>query len=80
MSLTFTLGKIVNLGAAASGELGTALLFKGSFSYEAPAAWVDEKFLADMAARNRRRAIIQKSGLSLIMLSFTLAGIAQFLD
>lgn len=49
MSLTFTLGKIVNLGAAASGALGTALLFKGSFSYEAPAAWVDEKFLADMA-------------------------------
>ena len=62
MSLTFTLGKIVNLGAAASGALGTALLFKGSFSYEAPAAWVDEKFLADRWPATDAGLLFRKAG------------------
>lgn len=80
MYLALTPGKIVNLAAAASGALGTALLFKGSFAYEAPAAWANQKFIDDMKARNSRRAVFQKSGLSLIMLSFLLAGASQFLD
>ncbi len=80
MSLSFTPGKIVNLAAAASGALGTVLLFRGSFAYEAPAYYMNKKLMEDMRDRNSRRMVLQRNGLRLLMLSFTLAGIAQFLD
>jgi hypothetical protein len=57
-------------------ELG--VLFRGSFAFESFSAWADEKYVKDVTARNRRRTLLQRIGLSLLMVSFALQGIAQF--
>jgi hypothetical protein len=77
---SFTVGKVINLLAAASGAFGTLILFRGSFAYEAPAVWADDKFIEAMKARNHRRSVLQRVGLSFLMISFVLAGIGQLVE
>ncbi|MGO8738184.1 hypothetical protein [Rhodoblastus sp.] len=78
--MTLTPGKWINLTAAACGAVGTFLLFKGSFAFEAPAAYMNKQLIDEMIARNLRRYRFQRAGLSLLMVSFLLAGAAQFVD
>jgi hypothetical protein len=66
--------KILGLLSAALGAGGTLLLFFGSFAYEAPAAYMSAKLVADMTKRNKRRQFKQRLGLLLLLLSFILAG------
>lgn len=78
--MTTSPGKWVSLTAAARGAIGTFLLFKGSFAYEAPAAYMNKQLIDVMVARNLRRQWFQRAGLALLMVSFVLAGVAQFVD
>jgi hypothetical protein len=69
-----TASKILGLVSAASGAIGTLLLFFGSFAYEQPGYYMNKNLLDDMVKRNKRRRLLQRTGLGLIMLSFVLAG------
>jgi hypothetical protein len=71
-----TVSKIVGLVSAASGALGTLLLFFGSFAYEQPAYYMSKNMNDAMVKRNTRRQVFQRMGLGLIMLSFVLAGLS----
>jgi hypothetical protein len=74
-----TATKIVGLLSAALGAIGTLLLFFGSFAYEQPSVWMNAELVADMTKRNKRRRLLQQSGLSLLMLSFVLGGLSVWL-
>jgi len=69
-----TISKILGLVSAASGALGTLLLFFGSFAYEQPAYYMSKNMIDAMVKRNKRRQLFQRAGLGLIMISFLLAG------
>ena len=68
------------LASAVCGAIGTGLLYRGSFALEAPAAFADDAFIADMVARNKKRQRLQRAGLSLLMLSFLLGGASLFFE
>jgi len=78
--ISFTTGKYIQLAAAICGVIGTFLLYFGSFTYEAPAAWVDEQFLQAMVARNKRRRKLQRAGLCFLLISFSLTAIGLFFE
>jgi hypothetical protein len=69
-----TASKILGLVSAASGAVGTLLLFFGSFAYEQPPYYTKPAMIAALIKRNKRRQLLQRAGLGLIMLSFVLAG------
>jgi hypothetical protein len=69
-----TASKILGLVSAASGAIGTLLLFFGSFAYEQPPYYTKPAMIAALIKRNKRRQLLQRTGLGLIMLSFVLAG------
>jgi hypothetical protein len=69
-----TTSKIVGLLSAISGAVGTLLLFFGSFAYEQPSYYANQKLIDDMVKRNKRRQLLQRTGLGLLMLSFVLGG------
>jgi hypothetical protein len=71
-----TVSKILGLVSAASGALGTLLLFFGSFAYEQPAYYMSKNAIDVMVKRNKRRQLLQRAGLGLLMLSFVLAGLS----
>jgi hypothetical protein len=71
-----TVSKILGLVSAASGALGTLLLFFGSFSYEQPAYYMSKNSIDAMVKRNKKRQSLQRASLGLIMLSFVLAGLS----
>ncbi len=75
---TMNLVTLLNVLAASNGMIGSILLYKGSFSFEAPAVYADEKFLNDMAKRNKRRQLIQRAGMIFLFIGFLLQCIAQF--
>jgi hypothetical protein len=72
-----TLEHALCLASALSGALGTISLFKGSFVFDQPPTF-GKPDRQEQYARNLRRLGFQKIGLSLILLSFVLEGIAQF--
>ncbi len=78
--VTFTTGKGFQLAAAVCGAVGTFLLYKGSFAFESPAYWGSPQLTANMDARNKRRRLLQRTGLLLLMLSFVLGGASIFLE
>lgn len=67
--------KLLGIGSAIIGAIGSFLLYKGTFGFEAPAVYADEKFVAEMRKRNQRRHLLQRIGFACLMLSFALAGI-----
>jgi hypothetical protein len=69
-----TTPQIVGLLSAVSGAVGTLFLFFGSFAYEQPSAYMNREFIDAMVKRNRRRRLLQQTGLGFLMLSFILAG------
>jgi len=73
------LSKIIGVLSAISGAGGTFLLYKGSFAYEQFPYYTSRASVAEASQRNRRRQRLQRAGLSLIMLSFVLAGISVLL-
>ncbi len=76
------MGKVINLTAVILGVLGTALLFEGSFAYEAPAFYFDDEYqmINAMNYRNMRRQRLQRAGLLCILFSFMLQGVGQFVE
>ncbi len=75
-----TTPQIVGLLSAASGAVGTLLLFFGSFAYEQPPYWMNDESIKAIAKRNKRRRLLQQSGLGFLMLSFILAGFSVVLN
>lgn len=69
----------VSIAAATAGVAGTISLFAGSFAYEQLGGYADKKLVGDVSRRNKRRSILQRVGLSLILASFVLQGIATIL-
>jgi hypothetical protein len=72
--------KVIGLLSALAGAVGTAMLYKGSFAFEAPAAYASPEFVAAMSKRNRNRQLLQRLGLALLTLSFVLAGTSIWID
>ncbi len=72
----------LNLAATVLGAIGAAILFKWSFAFESLSVWDDRAGTVSkpLIARNRRRQKMQRIGLALILASFVLQGIAQFVD
>lgn len=70
------LSRAFSLIAAALGAVGTFLLFRGSFAFEAPAFYSSPQLMAEMVARNARRRRLQQWGLRLLMASFLLSAAA----
>lgn len=70
--------KALSLLADALGAVGAALLYKGSFAYEAPAFYFDAqgKMLEAMKKRNERRQVMQRAGFCLILVSFILQAVS----
>jgi hypothetical protein len=75
-----TPSKIVSIVSALFGAIGTVLLFKGSYAFETPTSWMSDEIEKAMQKRNAQRRLLQTLGLSSLLISFVLAGIAQFLD
>ncbi|MFI5420387.1 MAG: hypothetical protein ACHQ1H_05420 [Nitrososphaerales archaeon] len=75
-----TLAKALNVASALFGAAGTILLFKGSFTFETPTTWMSDEIEKQMAERNERRQLLQRLGLSGLLISFILAGLSQFVD
>jgi hypothetical protein len=63
------------------GAIGAALLYKGSFAYEAFTPYVDAagKMVEEMKQRNRRRQATQRCGFALILVSFVLQAASAIL-
>jgi hypothetical protein len=78
--VSFTVGKGIQLAAAACGAVGTFLLYRGSFTFESPGFWVDEALLQEINARNRCRQRLQRVGLAFLMLSFLLGALSLFFE
>jgi hypothetical protein len=75
-----TAGRWINLAAAVLGTAGAIVLFKWSFAFESFAYWTTAELVKQQSARNLRRQTMQRIGLALILASFILQGIAQFLQ
>ncbi|SFK78906.1 hypothetical protein [Methylocapsa palsarum] len=75
-----TLSKVFNLVAAVLGMLGALILYKGSFAYESPGAYMDNAMVDAMRSRNTRRLFAQRLGLGLISASFALQIAALLLE
>jgi uncharacterized BrkB/YihY/UPF0761 family membrane protein len=75
-----TATKLLGLASACLGALGTALLYRGSFSNESFGAWMDPQLIAEQTQRNLSRQQLQRLGLALLTLSFILQGIALFVE
>ena len=78
-------GRLINLAAAALGAIGAIILFLSSWSLEPHgggffAGPTYEQDTAALNARNAARMRWQRVGLGLILASFVLQGIAQFVD
>jgi hypothetical protein len=80
--MTLSPGKIINLIAAILGAAGAIVLFKGSFAYESLAGYVlpGPGDVTQASERNKRRGWFQSIGLTLILISFVLQGLAQFVE
>jgi hypothetical protein len=76
----WTTAKTLNAAAATLGALGTLLLFKGSFTYEAPGAYMTLELIQKMGQRNLRRQRLQRAGLALLTISFVLSGVSLFFE
>ena len=73
--VTLTLAKEVGLGSAACGAFGTCLLYAGTFGLQTVGMIpVPHEEHRRVDARNRRRLIFQRAGLTFLLLSFLLAG------
>jgi hypothetical protein len=72
----------LNVAAAILGSLGAMILFKWSFGFESLPYYDDRAGTISKALglRNRRRQTMQRVGLALILISFVLQGVAQFVD
>jgi hypothetical protein len=75
-----TTTQIIGLLSAVSGAVGTLFLFFGSFAYEQPSYYANQKLIDDMIKRNKRRQLLQRTGLGLLMLSFVLGGASVVLS
>jgi hypothetical protein len=71
--------KVAGVAAAAFGALGSLLLYVGAFGLEAPTVWMTDQSAREMTKRNKRRLLLQRTGLVLLMISFTLGGVSIFL-
>jgi len=72
--------KALSLASVSSGAIGTLFLFFFSFSLEAPTVWMSKEMEDDIKSRNSRRAIGQRIGLALLLISFLVQGAALFLE
>ena len=72
--------KVFGLLSAALGASGTLLLFFGSFAYEGFTPYSDQQKIDEQTKRNKRRRLLQRTGLGLLMLSFVLAGFSVVLN
>jgi len=75
-----TATKIFGLLSAVLGAGGTILLFFGSFAYEGFGAYYNQEMIDAQVKRNKRRGMLQRTGLVLLMLSFVLAGFGVVLS
>ena len=57
-----TAGKILGVASAVAGAVGSLLLNKGTFGFEAPAVYMSQELVDQMTARNRRRLALQRAG------------------
>jgi len=71
--------KILGLLSALFGAGGTLLLFFGSFAFEGFAPYYNKEIIDAQVKRNKRRQRLQRAGLSLLLLSFVLAGLSVLL-
>ncbi len=71
------ISKALGVASAVSGAIGTTLLFKGSFAFEPVGSfYTDAETTRITSARNRKRLLLQRTGLGFLMLSFILAGLS----
>ena len=68
-----TIAKIVEIASAVLGATGTGFLYKGTFGFEGFPFYANHKRITDMSARNKRRLLMQRTGLTLLLLSFLCA-------
>jgi hypothetical protein len=84
LSLTWhlTVDRWLNVVAAVLGSVGGVILFKWSFAFESLPFYDNRAATISKALglRNRRRQVMQRVGLALILASFVVQGIAQFVD
>jgi hypothetical protein len=77
-------GRLINLAAAVLGAIGAIVLFNGSFAYESFSPWHSRSQRADtvkaQTERNAARMCWQRVGLALILASFVVQSVAQFLN
>jgi len=57
-----------------------ASMFFGSFAYEGFTPYSDQQKIDEQTKRNKRRRLLQRTGLGLLMLSFVLAGFSVVLN
>jgi hypothetical protein len=69
---------LLNILAASSGMFGSVLLYKGSFSFEAPTGYMNQGLLDDIAKRNKKRKLLQRIGMIFLFIGFLFQCIAQF--
>lgn len=80
MHLVLTPGKALNIFAAMLVAVGTVLLFRGSFAYESFGMYHSRETIAAMSARNSRRRLLQRLGLSCLLGGVALQAVTQFVD
>ena len=77
--MTISATQILNIFSSLCGVTGTIVLFKGSFAYETMPHYMGTQSASEMSARNARRNRLQKLGMFLLVASFILTIISQFL-
>lgn len=74
---------VATLVSAIFGSAGTVSLFFGSFAFQPleGSVWGSPEMIernAGIKAKNRRRLFLQRLGLALILMSFTVQGVSAF--
>jgi hypothetical protein len=78
--MSLTIGRWINLASAIFGAAGAVILFWWTPVFGGVAPWASRSgnWMEELRATNLRLQIIQRVGFALILVSFFLQGVAQF--
>jgi len=72
--------KVLDVISALAGAGGTVFLYKGTFGFVALTPYTNNQIVRDVADRNKQRLLMQRVGLSLLLVSFLCSLVHAFIE